>query len=264
MKKTLLYIVLALGITVAITSCEENWNAPDLEVPESTLVDTRDIALIKRIHDRNTEIGPDSIIFTRGKYVIEVWVTSSDEEKNFSKSIFIQDSTGGIELLLDKEYLHLDLPVGQKLLIQCNNLVVGDVNNLHQLGWREGNDVTPIHSLYMWNYIQKSGLPDISKMPSPTLIRTAADLTMANVGKLVEIENCRCEENISDDQDHILYFNGSDSVLLQIANTAKFSNAPCFDGEQNVKGILTISGSTYYLRPRTAADIQIYPVFVEY
>ena len=87
MKKTLLYIVLALGITVAITSCEENWNAPDLEVPESTLVDTRDIALIKRIHDRNTEIGPDSIIFTRGKYVIEVWVTSSDEEKNFSKSI---------------------------------------------------------------------------------------------------------------------------------------------------------------------------------
>ena len=272
MKKTILYISFILVTIIGFTSCEEKWDTPTLETPEATFKRTRTIRQVKRIYDNDLtqtkNPDPDSILLNNGDYIIEAWVTSSDETRNFYKSIFIQDSTGGIELLLDKENLHLELPVGQKLLIRCNNLIVGKPSNGYQIGWKEGNQMAPIHHLSMWKYIQKSGLPDVSKMPSPTPILTAADLA-SNIGKLVEIENCRFSANdigeILGSKKHTIYFNENDSLYLDISPNAKFNDRSLYCSEREGKaiGILTSYGSAYSLKIRSAKDIEFleYPIF---
>ena len=66
-------------------------------------------------------------------WMIEGVVVGNDEHDNIYKSIIIQDSTGGIVLLLDGTNLYQNYPVGAFLRVRIQNLFLTDYRKMQQL-----------------------------------------------------------------------------------------------------------------------------------
>lgn len=80
-----------------------------------------------------------------GKIISGV-ITMDDKSGNYFKKLVIQDSTGGIEIEVDKTNLYADYPVGRRLFIKCDSLYLSEKNGIIQLGyWPDKNGyVRPI------------------------------------------------------------------------------------------------------------------------
>lgn len=66
-------------------------------------------------------------------YAIEGVVIANDEHDNMYKSLFIQDSTGGIMLSLDGSALYQNYPVGSFVRVRIQNLILSDYRRMVQL-----------------------------------------------------------------------------------------------------------------------------------
>ena len=168
------------------------------------------IAQLKKLytaHGKPIEIKKDMVI--RGE------ITTSDENGNVYREIYIQDETGGIDLKLGKSSSYDDYKVGQILYVYCNGLTLGEYgyksgnyggSGLLQLGmlgdeWRE----------YMLGYVTEEPEYETAYIDLPSIIDShifrgeilpeedrvqpeinpaAANLTKDDmVGKLVTLEN---------------------------------------------------------------------------
>lgn len=68
------------------------------------------------------------------KIIIAGVVVFSDKSGNYFKKIVIQDSTGGIEIALNRTYLYADFPVGRMIFVPCGGLFLSEKNGMKQLG----------------------------------------------------------------------------------------------------------------------------------
>jgi len=274
MKKTQLITLLFLG-AILFCGCQK-WGEPDFKLedwvaPPDTEARQWDILSSKIIGKHTNGTPPDTIASYKEvmRYVRAV-VVSSDEGGNYCKAMVIQDVTGGVELQLDMTGLYNIYPVGQKIVLICNGLVIGDYNNLPQIGWiYKGTQVGPISSLHFDKFIIKDGLPSPHNLPKP-LTNLKIDFSgNTDINKLVCLERVKFEkeaigkpiafndfttewkvtvplenENIKD-------------VIVRTSNYAKFRNMIIKDKEYNLTGILTINGNNYQLMIRTKDDIQV-------
>lgn len=78
-----------------------------------------------RTHGKPVQIGEDLII--KGQ------VTTSDEDGNVYREIYIQDETGGLDVKLGRSSSYDDFKVGQIVYIKCYGLVLGEY------GYKSGN-----------------------------------------------------------------------------------------------------------------------------
>ncbi len=85
------------------------------------------IKQLKRIH-RMGEVEP-----IKQEWMIQVVVVANDEYDNWYKSIVVQDSTGGIMLLLDGQNLFQDYPVGTLIRLRLKDLLLSDYRRMIQL-----------------------------------------------------------------------------------------------------------------------------------
>jgi hypothetical protein len=67
-------------------------------------------------------------------FIIEGIIVADDSNDNFYKSITLQDSTGGITILMDEFGLYTDYPVGRRLAVKLKGLWMGDYAKMIQLG----------------------------------------------------------------------------------------------------------------------------------
>jgi hypothetical protein len=220
---------------------------------------------------------PDSLTDYRDIYrYIRAVVVSSDEGGNYYKAMVVQDSTGGVELELDMAGLYNTYPVGQKIVIVCNGLdkkgnglVIGDYNNLTQIGWiYQKTQVGRVNSLFLDNYIIKDGLPSLKNLPK-ILTNNDIDFSSDNdINKLVRLENVTFKENAIGQPfsyhdfttDWIVYVplaNGDrQEVTIRTSNYAKYRSMVIQKNEYNLTGILTKYRDTYQLMIRTKEDIE--------
>ncbi|MCL2435717.1 MAG: DUF5689 domain-containing protein [Lentimicrobiaceae bacterium] len=279
MNKLRLLLVLFLGIFIFF-GCKE-WPEPEFDIPEwkeSTALNrfytigTNKAFSQFSILDRHTPgIGnpPDSIVERQWQNLpryLRAVVVSSDEGGNYYKSLVVQDSTGGIELQLDMTGLFNFYPVGQKVVIVLNDLVVGDYNDLPQMGWIYNvTQVGRINSLYIEKYIIRDGKPSLNNVPKPI---TNDKIDLSAVNKLVRIEGVNFKENAIGQPfaynhittDWVAYFlsNGrKDSVTVRTSNFAKFRSMIIEDKEYNLTGILTVYRGSKQLMIRTREDIEV-------
>jgi len=224
------------------------------------------------------ETVPDSLvpqIYADVYRYIRAVVVSSDEGGNYYKKIVIQDSTGGVELQLDMTGLYNTYPVGQKIVLVCNGLVsncpalmIGDNNNLPQIGWIYNEmQVGRISSLFFDKYIIKDGLPSPKNLPK-VLKNNEIDFSgQRDINKLVRLEGVRFEEEAigkplafndaptTEWKIDVPLANGMKEVIVRTSNYAKFRNTIIQKKEYNLTGILTIYRNTYQLMIRTKEDI---------
>ena len=89
------------------------------------------------IADLKAMYEPGHPLVIEDDIVIKGQVTTSDEEGNFYRSLYIQDSTGGIELKLGKTGLYNVYKRGQWIYVKCKGLALGAYGRMVQLGYED-------------------------------------------------------------------------------------------------------------------------------
>jgi len=283
-------ILLLFGGMIMLFGCNK-WNEPDFYIedwvppgkPTASQFWTIGGPFVIGKHTNGNP--PDLLVSptaTTLRYIRAV-VVSSDEGGNYYKSMVVQDSTGGVELELDRTGLYNTYPVGQKIVIVCNGLtsdctplVIGDYNNLPQMGWiYNETQVGRINSLYFDKYIIRDGMPSLNNLPK-ILTNTAINeseridfFSDNDVNKLVRLEGVTFENEAIGKPLSFNHFttdwivnvplpNGTiQPVTVRTSNFAKFRSMTIQNKEYNLTGILTKYRNIYQLMIRTKNDIEI-------
>lgn len=123
-----LMIVLVLGGTI---SCKKTFDSPPYPSDNVNLVANMTIMGLKTYHTI-----PGQIDTISQDVVISGIVTANDQSGNFYKQLFIQDSTGAMQILVDASSLYATYPVGRRVYLKCKGLALSDYYGNMQLGVR--------------------------------------------------------------------------------------------------------------------------------
>ena len=159
---------LTLASLFCLWSCSKN--SPDVPPDNSTydpqLKVTHTIAQVQGM--------PPGLAITEAVVVCGI-VIMDDKSGNYNRKLVIQDSTGGIEILIDQDNLYNDYPVGRRLYLKCKGLCPGSAGLNPQLGY--GADVTgtlsPIPAVLADQYIIKGNYPNVLVPDTVTLAMLA-------------------------------------------------------------------------------------------
>ncbi len=273
-RNSLLTSLCIIAFAAMMTSCNKDYEAPEYKKPSyNGKPANKTIADIKAMHNLESD-QVDSICHWDETFIVEAVVVSTDEGGNYYKSMVVQDATGGIEIELDRTGLYNDFPVGQKVFLVCNGLVVGDYGGLYQMGWIYDGSVGRINSQFIDKYLIRDGLPNKDKMPVPIEITTAGGLAPENVNRLVTLKNVVFEEEaigqpLADDNAitnrTIASINGNKvtNMVVRTSNYAKFRSTRVPSQPCDLTGILTLYNSTYQLMIRVKDDIKVLPQYEE-
>ena len=266
-KYNTILILISLLLSVFLFSCQKEWDAPEFQAPTYTgPAPNKTIQDIKNKHLVLDSYVLDSICAYDEEFIVDGVVVSTDEGGNFYKSIVIQDETGAIEIQMDMNGLFNMYPLGQRVIIDCRGLVVGDYNRYYQIGWEYRKySIGRLNTIAFNRYIHKDGLPSLDSLPAPVL-GTQIDFNSLNdVGKLVKLENCQFDQTswgkpFSYNEyvtEHTVNVSGvSTPIIVRTSNYARFRSLKVPSGVGTLVGILTIYNNTYQFMIRTKADIQ--------
>jgi len=104
--------------------------------------------------------GPNDTLRITNDFTIEGIVVSNDKSGNIYKTLYIQDSTGGITLLLDQVNLFNLFPPGHKVFVKCKDLYFGTDGSFIKLGSLFYGHVGMIPSDKIQSHVYPDGLPD--------------------------------------------------------------------------------------------------------
>jgi len=201
--------------------------------------------------------------------IISGIVTSSDETGNCYKFLTIQDSTGAIQIKINNTALFHKYPIGQRIFVKCDGLVLGDYRKLHQLGWWDSGAIngsnfgamTAIASSREGEYIFRDGAP--MPEPIPIVITAASQIKPEYYNCLVKIEEAYFSEGgtatfseSSAATSRTLNMTGGGSIEMRTNNYATFASSILPEGIGTVYGILTRYNNTNQLVIRSLNDLQ--------
>ncbi len=279
--KKLKYIIAgaiaAIAFMLAMPSCVD-FSYDDIEprIDSTTLEANTTIAELKGIYPGELYKITSTTFAGRDSVLIEGRIISSDKEGNIYKSLFIEDGTAGIEIKLNKTTLYNDYKLGQKVVIYCNGLHLGDYGGQIQLGSSYSNNgVIEISSLegdvIIKKHIFKKGQNIEEVAP---IVMTPTLLNPANIGRLVQFDNVQIKDTLSlvtgltytyadavnkvtlnhELKSQIQSF--TSTIVLRTSGYARFSGTTINTKQGTIVGILTYYNRTYQLIIRDLADVK--------
>lgn len=130
MKSILRILTLVLFGSIIFISCVNNeFDEPEFPFTDPDITTNATVDKIKQVF---TNSGVSTIT---QDLVFSAVVIANDSTGNFYKKIVVQDSTGGIEVLIDGREIFNKFPVGRRVFIKAKDLTIGDYNGLLQLGY---------------------------------------------------------------------------------------------------------------------------------
>lgn len=128
--------IACLSAAVLLAGCDEwepvftfDYSAPSQEAYSHPEANTT-IADLKAMY-KDSPINIDKDIVIAGQ------VVSSDRSGNIYRSMYIQDTTGALEIKLGKSGIYNDYKQGQWVYVRCSGLTLGGYNGMVQLGYRD-------------------------------------------------------------------------------------------------------------------------------
>ncbi len=123
------WILFALAILLFILgACNKEFDQPPIGADPDIAVNMT----ISQLKSRYVAAGVFKSI--TDDWVITGVVIADDRSGNFYKQIVIQDSTGGIPVLLDGNNVYAMYPIGRRVFIRLKGLMLGDYGGNIQLG----------------------------------------------------------------------------------------------------------------------------------
>ncbi len=174
--------VLLISIT-ALTSCNK-----EIAVAPAMSFEGQADHTIKELlaHDTSDSL-PD--------WTVTGVVVSNDEHGNFYKTLVIQDETAGLTLNMGNSSLSTHYPIGQRVFVKCNGLVLGKSYGAQVIGIGSSASVDPIPASAEFKYIFRHEVPEPEPRPFVITKDTPEDSIVAHLNQLVELRHAQFKDD---------------------------------------------------------------------
>lgn len=256
------YIAVAL-CTLFATACYDSARLPHDDAPLPSATTT--IAEVRRLcNGKSIDIEADVVVVGR--------VSTTDAEGNFSRSFFVDDGTGGIEIMAGTYDLYRKYPQGVLVALALNGCHIGFTDGAMQAGLRPEPYATYEVGYFMSDVLLDShiqrGTDRAEVAPTPVTIDA---LDPSWCGRLVRIEGVKYtpdpeQPTESTDTQMVGYNRFTDStgnaVYTFVGDDADFATKPLPTAPLALCGIVLhgnvpSAGICYIIKPRTSADYEI-------
>ena len=227
------------------------------ESNNDTLISIRSL---RKLHNFGAVEGLTHSIYIKGV------VVANDEHDNIYKSLCVQDSTGGIVLLLDGVSLYQSYPVGSLIRINLKNLYLTDYRKMVQLAasvdTSSGSLVSvgipaPLYSKYI--SILKENSPIVPLMVVP---KNLSDTLQGRLIKIVGVEFAANDtaQTYADKKNKIgasraLKFCTGGTIYLRTSGYADFAGVKLPTGNGELVGIYSVFNTEKQILLRDTSDI---------
>lgn len=270
MKKIGTYILGAAALAmsaVAFTACQDDIDAPAMEVPKATSTPNTTIAELKEMfwsdEDNYAATIADADDASR-RFVIHGRVISSDEQSNVFKSLVIQDETGALAFSVNSYNLYLNYRMGQEIVMDVTGMYIGKYSGLMQMGmpswYAQGNtnQISFMAPEYFSSHVELNGVPEIAeidtvKVPSFSLIGNTPESLRKFQSQLVCLQNVHFEEGgkakfssyHSSGENRVLADQKGSTINVRTSGYSTFWNQLLPEGEIDLTGILSYFGGSW-------------------
>lgn len=260
----ILSLLFILTGSIFLNGCvKEKFDAPEITAPTPNFSANSTIAVLNQLSDSFAAVVAPNLPFgiINQDLIIEGVVIGNDESGNIYKNLYIQDATGGIDIALDAPGLYTTYRVGQKILIKCKGLYIGNYGGSPEIGYLYNGGIGRIPAAYINDHLFLDGFPGTPAVPK---LMTIAGFTSADRNSLIKLDS--------------VYFMGSDvgqvfgvstatatnrtildkngnSLVIRTSNYANFAGKYVPSGYGSVTGILSIFNGTWQFILRDTNDL---------
>lgn len=247
---------LYLAILALFGGCYESFTEPkeDTPLPQRTL----SIAELKAIcRDKYTPINQDAVC-------VGV-VTSSDSEGNFYRSIFIEDETAALEILVGRYDTYALYPIGATVAIRLSGCAAELKGGTLQIGLPKRS-----YDLYLREFesqvlLDKHITCSSDTTPPTPLLCEVASLDTSLCGRLIRINNLRHTSLTEQECANITGYHrfttsSGEEIYTYVSEYAKFATMAIPEGDIAIVGVLQYEyisgvGDQFALLPRFESDL---------
>ncbi len=245
-----------LVLFISFNSCvEEDFDQPPTDGSDPGLTVTTTIAELKAMHTMGNFETIDESLVLKGV------VVADDASGNWFRSFVLQDETAGITVLIDITESYFLYPVGREVYIKLEGLVIGDDDNLIQLGGYEASDGSLGEIVEVTDHLLKS-----VKREDPTpKVMTINQLTINDVGSLIQLNDVVFVDTSGTYADatnqNSLNIDLADcfnnTVIVRTSGFADFAGAKVVSGGGTFVGVLSIFRDDFQFLIRDLTDLEM-------
>ena len=225
--KILTFFLLA-GIIFLNGCVKEKFDATTITAPTPGIHINKTIAQLNLLCDSFAGT-PATFGQITTEFTIEGVVAANDESGNIYKNIYIQDTTGGIDIAINQSGLYPSYRVGQKIIVKCKGLYIGRYGAAAELGYTSNGAIYFMPAIFMKDHIFPDGFPGNSPVPK---LMTIPGFSTANYSTLIRLDSVYfspsyvghlfADPNISASNFTVMDKNGN-SVVIRTSSYANFA-----------------------------------------
>lgn len=265
MTKWISAIMLVAGI-VSLSACKKTFDQPP-GPSDPNIVANMSIANLKALHT-----VPRAYDDITQDIIISGVVVANDKSGNFYKQLFIQDTTGAIQILIEATNLYGSYPIGRRVFLKCKGLTISDYNNNIQIGVRTNIGGVPnidgIPSTSLSKYLVGGSLNNPVVPLEVTLNDLSTNMQNRYINALIKLNDYEfiAADTAKTYSDTSIYKNttnlniknclGSANIIVRTSAYANFAALPVAKGNGSITSVYTVFGTTRQLIVRDTADIQ--------
>lgn len=264
-KSALLFTFLGTALTGCVHG--DDYNTPDLQCVETTLVKTKEVSEIPA-SDQVAQYTEDD--------VIEAYVTSSDEAGNFFKSISFQTLDGSKAFSVPTELTSsfIDYQPGKKVLIKMKDLYTDIMDGGMRIGGVYISDgIAEVGRLSM-SQTRNALKGSCTIVSEEQLVQhvSLAELTSNGdnyLNKLIEVDNVQFTDavvgkhyyestnDLGGGTNHYIMDRIGTQIVFRTSSFAIFAHKLVPTGSGKIRGVLTRFGDTYQFMARYERDVML-------
>ncbi len=276
-----LSLMLAFLVSAAaiLNSCKKDFDQPPGASDPKIVANTS----IKALKAKHTVGGAYDVITE--DLIIEGVVIANDRSGNLYKQLFIRDTTGALQILLDANSLYGSYPVGRKIFVRCKDLCISDYNATPQLGVKATVAGLPSFEAIPGSLISKYIIGGSLNNPAEPKLVTFAELNAAGtvpnvpsgqpwqnkyVGDLIQMADFAFTEPSKTYSDTSVYkttqnrdikncpAGGNNTIIVRTSAYANFAGIKVPQGRGSITSIYTLFNTTKQLLIRDTSDVKFY------
>lgn len=247
-----------------LVSCTGERDMP--EAPDTDLTANISIAELVDMYGSMSYNPIDTALYIEGV------VVANDVSGNIYKKIYVQDSTGGIDVEIEMTNNAHKYPLGQRLVIDLNGMAFGLYGGQPQLGGQGGGSVARLYEPECDEHFYRKGYASDVNLPDPFTFPTIRSLTRddeAYIGRLIRLDSVYFVDTAQtyvipgsspagNAQNRQIKDIGGNTLDVRVSMYAMFAYDSIPSGKVSVQGILGIYNGSLQLFPRDGSDIKKY------
>jgi hypothetical protein len=259
-------VALLMSLAFILNSCKKDFDSPP-GPSDPNIVANTSIAALKALH---TTGGAYDIITT--DRIISGVVVANDKSGNMYKQLFIQDSTGGLQILLDASSLYGTYPVGRRIFIMCKDLCISDYNGTMELGVKASvsgvSSVEAIPGSLISKYVIAGSINNPVVPKIVTIAQLGTGMQDKYIGSLIQLDNFAFTNLNVTYSDTSVYksttnrdvkncpADGNSTIIIRTSAYSNFAGQKVAQGRGSLLAIYTVFGNTKQLVIRDTTDVQ--------